>query len=87
MTNLEWEILDQTYLMVDYKNIVDAVQQPIAQIDNALVELLRSGLLRQLFYSERFHDFVDSDPFDETRLTEAHYVITKQGLFQHTGSA
>lgn len=87
MTNLEWLILDEVYLMAEYKTVFDAVPENAQAFDEALVGLLRKGWIRQLMYNETFKDYTDVDPFDATRLAEAHYVITKQGLFEHTGAA
>lgn len=87
MTDIEWDILDQTYFMNDYHSIVTGVKRPAMEIDIALVELLKRGMLRQLFYSTAHNDYVDLDPYDPLRVSEAHYVITKQGLLAHTGTA
>lgn len=87
MTDLQWEILDQVYLMNSYQTVFASVASDAKTFDNALVELLRDGLLRQLAYSEKHVDFVDVDPYDATRFHHSHFVITKQGLLLHTGRA
>ncbi|HZG01841.1 MAG TPA: hypothetical protein VEY71_12620 [Chitinophagales bacterium] len=84
MSDLEWDILDQAYFMNGFQNIRDAVQATPEALENALVELLRGGLLRQLEYSEPHSDFIDVEPFAPTRFGESQFVITKKGLLAHT---
>ena len=86
MTNLEWEILDQSYFMTDYRSMFDNVQQPVSDFNAALVKLMQDGLLRQLFYNDTIKDYSEQEPFDASRLSQAHYVISKNGLLAHTGS-
>lgn len=86
MTELQWEILDQVYLMNSYQTVLENIATDVNSFDNALVELLRGGLLRQLIYSEKHVDFIDVDPFDAARFARSHFVITKQGLISHTAS-
>ena len=87
MTNLEWLILDEVYLMADYQTVSNAVGENALLFDGALVGLLQKGWIRQMTFDEVVKDYTDVDPFDATRLAEAHYVITKQGLLEHTGAA
>jgi len=86
MTDIQWEILDQVYFMNSYQTVRENVTATNEGFDNALVELLRNGLVRQLVYSEARVDIVDVDPFDATRFEKSQFVITKQGLLLHTGA-
>jgi len=87
MTDLEWKILDELYLMNAYRSVFDAVRENASAFDAALVGLLQKGWLRQLRYDERAKDFVDVDPFDSSSLDNSNFVITRQGLLEHTGAA
>jgi len=86
MSDLEWDILDHVYFMNGFQNIRDAVYATPEVLENALVDLLRGGFLRQLVYSEPHADFVDVEPFAPTRFANSQFVITKKGLLAHTGS-
>lgn len=86
MTDLEWKILDEVYLMNDYRVVLESVQESIEEFDATLVKLLEMGLLRQLIYNDTLRDYADVDPFDRTMLSQSHYVITRQGLLAHTGT-
>ena len=87
MTELEWKILDEVYLMNAYNTVRDAVQEYTEAFDAALIGMLEKGWLRQLIYDEQMKDYTDVDPFDISQLSDSHYVITRQGLLQHTGTA
>jgi hypothetical protein len=87
MTETEWQILDEVYLMASYRVIRDAINEGNELFDKTLIGLLEKGLLRQLVYNVTFKDYTDVLPYDVSRLKEAHYVITRQGLLEHTGAA
>ena len=86
MSDLQWNILDQVYFMNGFENIRDAVHATPDAFENALVELLRDGMLRQLEYSDAHSDYIDVDPFAPSRFAVSKFVITKKGLLAHTGS-
>jgi hypothetical protein len=86
MTNLEWEILDNVYLMVGYQVVRESVNASDDDFNASLVELMKKGWLRQLIYSEKRKDYEDVEPFDASILSSSQLVISKNGLVAHTSS-
>lgn len=86
MTDLEWTLLDNVYLMSDYNTLRESTGVNGDEFNAALIGVLQRGWLRQLIYNAQRNDYEDIEPFDPLQLHEAHYVISKNGLIAHTGS-
>ena len=81
MTDLEFDVMDELYFVISFKDLQDKVDLPEPQLKEILGSLVDKN------YVKCFQNISDELPNDEVDFERNyriyHYLASKQGLFAH----
>lgn len=83
---LEFEVMDELYLLSSFQQIKEATGAPAADLKNVLLSLLQNNYIRQMVYSKSLNDYEPMEIYDESKLESSSYVATKKGLLAHNSN-
>lgn len=83
LTQREYDLLDLLYFTQSYESLLAESKLTHEELEELLIRLVQQGLVHQLFFDVALQDYLISDEFDQERMRNSAYVITKKGLLQH----
>ena len=84
MTELEQELIDQLFFIMQYAELQKDLQVSVSELDSALCTLLQKGLIDQYQFDSTVHDFVLVSPVELQNLQSYAYLANKEGLLKYT---
>ena len=84
MTELEQELIDQLFFIMQYAELLKDLQVTEPELDSALHSLLQKGLIDQYQFDSSVHDFVLVSQVELHNLQPYAYLANKEGLLKYT---
>ncbi len=83
MSNEEFEVLDELYFIVTYKDLLAAVDLEAPLIKTTLYALIRQGYVKCFMDSDGQNEVSPESMDYEAHYQQYTYLATKQGLLAH----
>lgn len=84
MSDLEYEVLDELYFLIHFKELMEAMGLEDSDLKPVLIKLLRKGWLR--CYSEPDVELNDNEVDLEVSFRNYYYLASKEGLKAHNNT-
>lgn len=82
MSDLEYDILDELYFLIHFKELIAQFGLTDSELKPTLVKLFRKGWIR--CYEEPDLELAPSDVDMELKFRDYYYLASKEGLKAHT---
>lgn len=81
MTDAEFDVLDELYFVISFRNLLDATSKTPAELTEILRELHRKGWVKVM---ETIDEELSSAEVNwDHKMSDYYYLATKSGLLAH----
>lgn len=83
LTDIEYDILNATYFVESFENILNECPYPPAIVGDVLKQLIAKKYLVAMRFDEQTQEYIRSFIYDTDNLHHYAYLATKEGLMVH----